>query len=153
MSSAYLMLLIFLLAILIPAWPSSTLEFCKMDSAYKLNKQGDNIQPDVLLSQFWTSSNCCFLTCIQVSQETGQVVCYLIIQLNWERNASPWQWPRVCTEFPLLKWVLLDKAEFSTVCCNSHSQRLWHSQSRNRCFSGTLLPFLWSIGCWQFDIE
>ena len=35
--------------------------------------------------------------------------------------------------FPSLK-------EFSTVCCDLHNQRLWHSQkSRNRCFSGTLL--------------
>ena len=32
--------------------------------------------------------------------------------------------------------------EFSTVCCDPHSQRLWHSQrSRSRCFSGTLLLF------------
>ena len=33
---------------------------------------------DVRLSQFWTmsGSNCCFLTCIQVSQEAGQVVWY-----------------------------------------------------------------------------
>ena len=37
-SSAYLRLLIFLLAILIPA-------FLMMYSAYKLNKHGDNIQP------------------------------------------------------------------------------------------------------------
>ena len=26
-----------------------------MYSAYKLSKQGDNMQPDVLLSEFWTS--------------------------------------------------------------------------------------------------
>ena len=33
-------------------------------------------------------------------------------------------------------------SEFSTVSCYPHSQRLWHSQqSRNRCFSGTLLLF------------
>ena len=41
---------------------------------------------DVLLSQFessllfhvltWNSSNCCFLTCIQISQEVGQVIRY-----------------------------------------------------------------------------
>ena len=37
---------------------------------------------DILLSQFGTShcsmssSKCCFLTCIQVSQETGKVVWY-----------------------------------------------------------------------------
>ena len=45
MSSAYLRLLIFLPAILIPAYASSSSAFCMMYSAYKLNKQGDNIQP------------------------------------------------------------------------------------------------------------
>ena len=44
-SSAYLRLLIFLPAILIPACASSSPAFLKMYSAYKLNKQGDNIQP------------------------------------------------------------------------------------------------------------
>ena len=44
-SSTYLTLLIFLLTILIPACDSSYLAFCMMYSAYKLNKQGDNIQP------------------------------------------------------------------------------------------------------------
>ena len=43
-SSVYLRLLIFLLAILIPACESSCPEFSMMYSAYKLNKQGDNIQ-------------------------------------------------------------------------------------------------------------
>ena len=44
-SSSYLRLLIFLPAILIPACASSSPEFLTMYSAYKLNKQGDNIQP------------------------------------------------------------------------------------------------------------
>ena len=44
-SSGYLSLLIFLLAILIPACDSFSPAFCMMYSAYKLNKQGDNIQP------------------------------------------------------------------------------------------------------------
>ena len=50
-SSAYLRLLIFFLAILIPACASSSLEFYVMYSALKLNKQADNI----LLSQLWNS--------------------------------------------------------------------------------------------------
>ena len=73
--SAYLRLLIFLLVILLPACNSSSPAFCMMYSAYKLNKQGDNIQPwcpPFLMS----NSNCCFLTCIQISQEAGQVVWY-----------------------------------------------------------------------------
>ena len=44
-SSAYLRLLIILLAVLIPACASSSPAFRMMYSAYKLNKQGDNIQP------------------------------------------------------------------------------------------------------------
>ena len=44
-SSAYLRLLIFLLALLIPAWDSSNPAFHMMYYAYKLNKQGDNTQP------------------------------------------------------------------------------------------------------------
>ena len=43
-SSAYLRLSIFLPAILIPAYASSNPAFCMMYSAYKLNKQSDNIQ-------------------------------------------------------------------------------------------------------------
>ena len=44
-SSAYLRLLIFLPVILIPAYASSSPAFLMMFSAYKLNKQGDSIQP------------------------------------------------------------------------------------------------------------
>ena len=44
-STVYLRLLIFLPAVLIPACDSSTPAFHMMYSAYKLNKQGDNIQP------------------------------------------------------------------------------------------------------------
>ena len=45
MPSTYLRLLIFVPTVLIPTWASSGLAFCKMHSAYKLNKQGGNIQP------------------------------------------------------------------------------------------------------------
>ena len=64
---------------LIPACASSSPAFCMMYSAYKLNKQSDNIQ--VLTYSFpnlepvhcsMSGSNCCFLTCIQVSQEMEQ---------------------------------------------------------------------------------
>src|SRR5574340_669733 len=44
-SSAYLRLLIFLPAILIPVCVSSSPAFILMYSAYKLNKKGNNIQP------------------------------------------------------------------------------------------------------------
>ena len=45
MSSAYLMLLIFLLEILIPACASSSPAFHMMCSVYELKKEGDDIEP------------------------------------------------------------------------------------------------------------
>ena len=55
-SSAYLRLLIFPLAILIPACASSSPAFLMMYSAYKLNKQGDNIKPWHTPFPIWNQS-------------------------------------------------------------------------------------------------
>ena len=55
-SSAYLRLLTFLPAILIPPCASSILAFHMMYSAYKLNKQGDKIQPSCTLFPIWNQS-------------------------------------------------------------------------------------------------
>ena len=55
-SSSYLRLLIFLLVILIPAYDSFSLPSCMMCSAYKLIKQGDNIQPWCTLFPIWNQS-------------------------------------------------------------------------------------------------
>ena len=54
--SAYLRLLIFLPAILIPACALSSPAFHVMYSAYKLNKQGDNIQPWHTPFPIWNQS-------------------------------------------------------------------------------------------------
>ena len=90
MSSAYLRLLIFLPAILIPACVSSSPAFLMMYSANKLNKQGDNIK--ALMYSFsylepvccsMSSYNCCFLTCIQISQEAGQMIWYSHLLKNF----------------------------------------------------------------------
>ena len=55
-SCAYLRLLIFLPAILIPACASSSQAFCMLYSAYNLNKQGDNIQPWFTPFPIWNQS-------------------------------------------------------------------------------------------------
>jgi len=55
-SSVYLRVLIFLPAILIPACASSSLEFRMIYSVYKLNKQGDNIQPWHTPFPIWNQS-------------------------------------------------------------------------------------------------
>ena len=55
-SSAYLRLLIFLPAILIPACASFSPAFHMTYSAYKLNKQGDNMQPWCTPFSIWNQS-------------------------------------------------------------------------------------------------
>ena len=55
-SSTYLRLLIFLPAILIPAYASSSQAFLMMYSALKLNKQGDDIQPWRTPFPIWNQS-------------------------------------------------------------------------------------------------
>ena len=69
-SSAYLRLFIFFPSILIPVCASSSPAFLIMYSAYKLNKQGDNIQPWHTPFPIWNQSvvpcpvlNYCFLYC------------------------------------------------------------------------------------------
>ena len=55
-SSACLRLLIFLPSVLIPACDSSSPAFLMMHSAYKLNKQGDSIQPWRAPFPIWNQS-------------------------------------------------------------------------------------------------
>ena len=73
-SSAHLRLLKFLQAILISACASTSPAFYMVYSAYKLNKQSDNVQPCHTsfpnfepLSCSMSSSNCCFLIYILIS--------------------------------------------------------------------------------------
>ena len=87
-SSAYLRLLIFLLAILILACASFSLAFLMMYSACKLNKQSDNIQPWRTPLLIWNQSvvpcpDMLLLDLHTVSQEEGQVVWYSYLLKNF----------------------------------------------------------------------
>ena len=46
----------------------------------QVNKQ--QLEPDM---EQWTGSHCCFLTCIQISQETGKVVWYSPLLKNFQQ--------------------------------------------------------------------
>ena len=128
-SYAYLRLLIFLPAILIPACTSSSLAFCMMYSACKLNKQGLNIQPWHAPFPFWKQS---IVPCAVLTVASWPTYRFLRRQVRWSG-------------------ILPSLEEFSKDCCDPHSQRLLCSQwSGSRCFSGIL--FLWSKRHWQFDL-
>ena len=71
-----------------------------------------------------SSSNCCFLTCIQISQEADQVVWYSHVFQNF---------PQFIVIRTVKGFGIVKKAEIDV-------------------FSGTLLLFPWFSGCWQFDL-
>ena len=130
-SSVYLKLLIFLLAIMISDCASSSLTFHMMYSAYKLNKQGDNIQPWCIPSPIWNQSIFLYLVLTVASWSV-----FRFLRKRWSGLV-----------FPSLE-------EFSTVCCDAHSQRLCvANKAEVDVFSGTLLLFWSSNGCWQFDLR
>ena len=83
-SSVYLMLLIFLLAILIPAsssWNASCNPvFHMMYSAYKLNKPGDNIQPWHIPFPIWNQS---VVTYPVLTVASWQAYRFLRRQVRW----------------------------------------------------------------------
>ena len=79
-SSAYLRLLIFLLAILIPACALSNPAFHMIYSAYKLNKQGDNIQPRCTPFPIWNQS---FVPCVVLTAASCPAYRFLRRQFRW----------------------------------------------------------------------
>ena len=88
-------------------------------SAQKLKKQGDNIQPCCTPFLIWNQS---VVPCLVLTVFSD-------LHIGFSRGS-------------LGGLVFPSLSEFSTVYCDPHSQRLWHSQeSRKRCFSGTLLLF------------
>ena len=98
--SVYLRLLIFLLAILIPACASSSPVFCMIYSANKLNKQGDDIQSRCTPSPTLNHSAvpCLVLTLVSwpayrrsmvVCQEAGKVVWYSHLFKNFPVCCDP----------------------------------------------------------------
>ena len=120
-SSAYLRLLIFLLAILIPACDSFSPVFHMMYSAYKLNKQSDSIQP-------WYTAfpvlNQSVVSCLALTVASWPAYRFLRKQIKiW--------YSHIFKNFP----------QFFVI---HTSQRLYRCQwSRSRCFSAILLLFLW----------
>ena len=101
LSSAYLRLLIFLPAILIPAYASSSPAFHMMHSEYKLNKQGDNIQPWCTPFPIWNQS---VVPCPVLTVASWLAHRFLRRQVRW--SGIPFSW-RV---FHSLLWSTQSKA-------------------------------------------
>ena len=108
-SSAYLRLLTFLPAILIPACASSSLAFHMMFSAYKLSKQSDNMQPWRTPFPIWSQ---CIVPRPVLTVASWSACRFLRIQVRW-------------SGIPISLRIF-------TVCCDPLSQRLWPLSVKQR---------------------
>ena len=86
-ASAYLRLLIFLPAILIPACASSSLAFHMTYSAYKLNKQGDNMKPWCTLFPILNQS---VVPCSVLTVASWPAYRFLRRQVRWSGIPISW---------------------------------------------------------------
>ena len=84
---AYLRLSIFLPAILIPACASSSPTFRMMYSAYRLNKQGDNIQPRCTLFPIRNQS----VLCLVLTVASWPAYQFLRRQVRWPGIPISWR--------------------------------------------------------------
>ena len=105
-SSAYLSLLIFLPAILIPASASSSPVFLMMYSAYKLNKQDDNIQHWHTPFPIWNQS---------------VVPCPVLTVASWPAYRFLKRQVR-CSGIPISFRI------FHSLLWSTQSMKFWHSQ-------------------------
>ena len=87
-SSAYMRLLIFLPTILIPACASSSPAFHTMYCAYKLNKQGDNIQPWLTPFLTWNQS---VVPCPVLTVASWPAYRFLRRQVRWSGIPISWK--------------------------------------------------------------
>ena len=145
-SSVYLRLLIFLLIILIPGCESSNLTFHMMHFAYKLNKQGDNMQPYhtpfpilnqfivlclVLTVSFWSAYRLLRKqvrwSCIPISLRIFQFVVIYTVKGFSVVNEAKWMFFWNSFVFSMIQWILaiwsLVPLPFLNPACTSGSSQ------------------------------
>ena len=130
-SSEYLRLLIFLPAIMIPACASSSLAFHMIYTAYKLNKQGDNIQPWCTPFSIWNQS---VVPCPVLTVASWPAYTFLRRQVRWSGI------PTSLRIYHSFLWST--QSNFNIVC-----------EAKVDVFSGIPLLSQWSIECCLFNLS
>ena len=129
-SSAYLRLLIFLPAILTPACASSSPAFLMMDSAYKLNKQDDNIQSWCTPFPIWNQS---VFPCPVLTVASWPAYRFLKRQVRCSGIPIFQNFPQFIVIHTVKGFGIVNKTEIDAFLELS-------------CF------FWWFSRCWQFDL-
>ena len=144
-SSLYLRLLTFLLEILIPACALSSLAFHMMDSAKKLNKQGDNIQTWRTPFPVWNQA---VVLCPVLAVASWPAYRYLRRQIRW--SGIPISWRIFHSFYGLHRgFGVVSEAEVDVILKLSFSM----IQQMLAVWSLVPLPFLnsaWTSGSSQF---
>ena len=130
-SSAYLRLLIFLSKVLIPTCDSSSLAFRMIYSAYKLNKQGDSIQPWRTPFPIWNQS---VVPSLVLTVESWPAYVFLKRQVRWSGI------PTSLRIYHRFLWST--QSNFNIVC-----------EAKVDVFSGIPLLSQWSIECCLFNLS
>ena len=120
-SSAYLKLLMFPLAILIPVCASSSLAFPMMYTAYKLDKQSDNMQSWCTPLPIWNQS---IVPCMVLTVASWPSCRFLMRQEKW-------------SDIPISSRI------FQSLLWSTQLKGLAYKRSRSQCFSGILLLFFY----------
>ena len=117
--SAYLRLLIFLPAVVIPACASSSPASLVMYSTYKLNKQGDNTQPWRTPFPIWNQS---VVPCPFLSVTSWPAYRFLKRQVRWSGVPISWE---------VFQFVVVHTVKGFGIVCKAELDIFWNSL----CFS------------------
>ena len=104
--------LMFLLAILIPACASSSPAFCMMYSAYKLNKQDDNIQPWRTPFPIWNQS---IVPCLVLTVASWPAYRLLRRQVRWSGIPISKNFSQFVMNHTVKGFTIVSKAEVDGV--------------------------------------
>ena len=132
--SACLRLLTFLPAVLIPACASFSPAFLMMYSAYKLNKQGDNIQPWCTPFSIWSQS---VVPCPVLTIASWPAYRFLKRQVRWSGIPISFIYPWI--KVPL--WEMWESARrLKKRCC----RRIKRDPLRKQIYTQMTGPIDWS---------
>ena len=132
-----------------------------MYSAYKLNKQGDNIQPWCTPYPIWNQS---VVPCPVLTVASWPAYRFLKRQIRWSEIPVSQNFPQFIVIYTVKGFVIVHKAEIDVYsdfgalqnkvchCFHCFSIYLPWSDGMGCHDLGTLLFFRWSSGCWQFDL-
>ena len=147
-SSAYLTLWIFLLAILNPSCASSSAAFHMMYSAYKLNKQGVNIQPWCTPLPIWNQS---VISCLILPVASWSAYRFLRRQVRWSGSPISKNFPQFAVIHTVKCFSVVNEAEVDVFLKYSHF--VYIPTDVGNLISGSSAFSKFSLNIWKFLVH